>query len=305
MDMDIPSLAILIAAVEEKSLSRAAERENLVTSAASKRIAELERRAGTALLRRHGRGVEPTPAGAMLYQRAKAIVRSVQLAQDALAAYSTDGIAKIRLASNRSTVLQFLPTDISGYLKHDPEARIDLVESFSVDIPRMVSNGDVDIGIYHARSPSPGVYSLPYRKDRVGLVVPRGHPLEAKGALLLEEALDYDFLGYFPRHTFDAFLTLVSGTISRPLTVKTQVSNFEARCRMVREGLGIAVVPEGIARNYLTMMGLSLLTLNDAWAVRDFYVCVRDKDCLPAGVGRLLEYLSRCAAMEQHFQKPR
>jgi len=39
--------------------------------------------------------------------------------------------------------------------------------------------------------------------------------------------------------------------------------------------------------------------------VRDFYVCVRDKDCLPAGVGRLLEYLSRCAAMEQHFQKPR
>ncbi|MNK86066.1 LysR substrate binding domain protein [compost metagenome] len=139
----------------------------------------------------------------------------------------------------------------------------------------------------------------------MGLVVPRGHPLEAKGALLLEEALDYDFLGYFPRHTFDAFLTLVSGTISRPLTVKTQVSNFEARCRMVREGLGIAVVPEGIARNYLTMMGLSLLTLNDAWAVRDFYVCVRDKDCLPAGVGRLLEYLSRCAAMEQHFQKPR
>jgi DNA-binding transcriptional LysR family regulator len=167
--MDIASLAILIAAIEEKSLSRAAERENLVTSAASKRIAELERRAGTALLRRHGRGVEPTPAGAMLYQRAKAIVRSVQLAQDALASYSMDGIAKIRLASNRSTILQFLPTDISGFLKHDPDARIDLIEAFSFDIPRMVANGDADIGIYHARSPSPGVLpALPQGPCRTG-----------------------------------------------------------------------------------------------------------------------------------------
>ena len=42
--MDLASLEILVAAVEEKSLSRAAERVHLVTSAASKRISELERR---------------------------------------------------------------------------------------------------------------------------------------------------------------------------------------------------------------------------------------------------------------------
>ncbi|MBB1631930.1 MULTISPECIES: LysR family transcriptional regulator [Cupriavidus] len=303
--MDIGSLEVLIAAVEEKSLSRAAERENLVTSAASKRISELERQVGTALLVRHGRGVEPTPAGAMLYQRARAIVRSIKLAEEALATYSTDGIAKIRLAANPSTILQFLPTDISGFLQSAPDSRIDLIEALSFDIPRMVSNGDADIGIYHAEAPSPGVFSLPYRSDRVGLVVPRGHPLEAKGSLQLEEALDYDFLGYFPRYTFEAFLQLVSSTISRPLTVKTQVSNFEARCRMVREGLGIAVVPEGIAKNYLSMMGLSLLTLTDAWAERNFYVCVRDRQSPPAGTAKLLDYLSQCATMERHYQRAR
>ena len=63
--MDLSSLEILIAAIEEKSLSRGAERVHLVTSAVSKRITELERRLGTTLLRRHGRGVEATPAGAM------------------------------------------------------------------------------------------------------------------------------------------------------------------------------------------------------------------------------------------------
>jgi hypothetical protein len=32
---------------------------------------------------------------------------------------------------------------------------------------------------------------------------------------------------------------------------------------------------------------------------------VRDRDSLPSGVARLLDHLSRCATMEQHFLKPR
>lgn len=79
--IDIPALKIFVSAVEERSLSKAAEPENLVTSPASKRVAELERHLGCTLLHRHGRGVEPTAAGALLYQRAKAIRRSVQLTE--------------------------------------------------------------------------------------------------------------------------------------------------------------------------------------------------------------------------------
>ena len=104
--LDIPALEIFVAAVEEKSLSKAAERENLVTSAASKRVAELERHLGRTLLHRHGRGVEPTSAGALLYQRAKAILRSVQLTEQAINGYSLNGQATIRLASNPSTIQQ-------------------------------------------------------------------------------------------------------------------------------------------------------------------------------------------------------
>ena len=95
--MDLSSLEILIAAIEEKSLSRGAERVHLVTSAVSKRISELERRLGTTLLRRHGRGVEATPAGAMLYQQAKAILRNVAQARELLGAFSDSGAPKLRL----------------------------------------------------------------------------------------------------------------------------------------------------------------------------------------------------------------
>ncbi len=289
--MDLVSLEILVAAVEEKSLSRAAERVHVVTSAASKRISELERRLGTTLLLRHGRGVEPTPAGVVLYQQAKMILRTVAQARDSLTAYSSGGVPSIRLVANSSTVLQFLPKEISSFARKMPAARVDLLEAFSYDVPRMVADGQGDIGIYHAEHPASGVVSVPYRRDRIGLVVPVGHPLSRRKGMRFNDALDYDFLGNFPRHSLDEFLTLAGATVTRPVRVRAQVSNPEARCAMVREGLGLAVMPEDIAGHYVERMGLVVVPLSDPWAERQLFVCVRDRQALSPQVKALLEHL--------------
>lgn len=274
---DIPVLEAFVAAVEEKSLSRAALRENLVTSAISKRIADLEANLGKILLLRHGRGVEPTPVGSLLYQHAKAILRNVKLTEDAINEYDSDGRAKIRLLANPSTMLQFLPQAIGKLFKKDDRTSLDLVECHSYDIPRMVAEHKAEIGIYHADQPATGVISYLYKKDRVGLVVPNDHALADRTELYLEDALDYDLLGYFPRHSFDQFLAYVGSTLSRPPSVKLRVANFETRCKMIREGLGVGVVPEKIAESYLQSMGLKWLRLKDEWAERQFYMCINDK----------------------------
>lgn len=289
--MDIPALKLFVAAVEDKSLSRAAERVNIVTSAASKRIIELERRLGVVLLHRHGRGVEPTPAGTMLYQRSKAILRNIKLAEEAISEFAPTGIAKIRLVANRSTMLQYVPTLISRFLKRTPDTRIDLLERLSFDIPRLVAEGEADLGVYHSIRPAPGVTSYPYVSDQVVLVVPRGHPLEARGSLFLEEAVDYDFIGYFPRHSFEAFMELAEQSLTRPLNVLVQVTNFEARCTMVREGLGLAIMPEQGARMHAARLNLSCLRLKDAWSVRQYFLCARNASNLSQPVSDLLDYL--------------
>ncbi|ANN74910.1 LysR family transcriptional regulator [Bordetella bronchialis] len=291
--MDLSALQTLVAAIEERSLAKAGEREHLVTSAASKRIAELERQIGTALLVRHNRGVEPTPAGAALYHKAKAILTSVRTLEDLCEEFSPDGIPKIRLAANRSAIIEFLPGDIRAFQAVSPRSRLDLVEAYSGDIPRMVSDQEVDIGIYHAVGAAPGVVSHPYRSDRVVLVVPLGHPLAGAGALHLDDARAYDFLGYFPRHSFEAFMELVGPTLTGPLNVKIQVANYEARCRMVREGLGIAVMPEPIADTYLALLGLVKIPLRDAWAKRQFYVCARDRAHMRPTAGELFDFLTQ------------
>jgi len=71
MRFDIETLRLFIFVIEGGSISAASERGNVVVSAVSRRISDLERAAGTPLLHRRSRGVEPTPAGVALYRRAK------------------------------------------------------------------------------------------------------------------------------------------------------------------------------------------------------------------------------------------
>ena len=291
MKIDLPGLQMLVTAIELKSLSKAAEHENLVTSAASKRISELERQLGAILLTRHGRGVAPTPAGVALYHRAKSILRSVELAQACVAEFGPGGMPRIRLAANRSAIVQYLAHTLSQYFAERPDAQLDLQERYSYDIPRLVNEGDTDLGIYHALAPALGVHSVPYRQDKVGLVVPLDHPLAQRDEMLLEEAVEYPFVGYFPRHSFEAFLSLAERSLSHPLKVRIEVSNYEARCQMIREGIGIGIMPEQIAASYLTAHGLKTIRLLDDWAQRQFYLCTRSREELAPPVLTFLEHL--------------
>jgi len=290
--MDITSLETLVAVIEEKSFSRGADRVHLVASAVSKRIACLERESGVTLVQRNRRGVEPTPAGIVLYQQAKSIVLNLRRTKETLATFSSNGLPKIRLAANSSAILQFLSQDISSFSSVAPHTRIDLIEAFSFDIPRLVASGESDIGICHSSRPPPGVTSKLYRSDTLVLVVPHGHPLEVKRQLKLEAALDFDFLGYFPRRSIEAFMELAGTTLSRPPEVKIQVSNYEARCQLVSQGLGIAIIPSTIAQRYASHLGLSLLPLIDDWASRQLYTCVPEHITLSPDVRQLFDHLT-------------
>ena len=296
--LDTHLLDLFVSVIEKKSLTQAGRDMHLVVSAVSKRMDELEPQVGRTLLKRHGRGIEPTAAGDLLYLHAKSILRSLRAANQALAEFDSTGVRKIRLLANQTSILQSLPAEIAGFLAGRANTSIEMIEGHSVDIPAMVHDGHADVGIYHAPHPAAGVLSTPYRQDRIGLVVPNGHPLKARGAVFFEEALDYPLVGNFPRHSLDLFLELAGASLSRPPTVVLSVSNFEARCHMVKEGIGIAMLPDDVARRYLGPLGLSLVRIDDAWAQRQFYACMRAQHSGDSHAGSLLAHL--CSLEVRH-----
>jgi DNA-binding transcriptional LysR family regulator len=60
---------------------------------------------------------------------------------------------------------------------------------------------------------------------------------------------------------------------------------------MVKEGVGVAMLPEDIAQRYVSFLGLGLLRIEDRWAERQFYGCIREADADSSYVRGLLMHL--------------
>ena len=114
--LDPVSLRLFRAAVQERSLAQAAEREAIALSAASRRIAELKARLGTALLRRHDRGVAPTAAGEVLMTYLDSLFDLLDRTGADIDTFASGTRGVVRLYANMSVVSGVLPEALAGFL---------------------------------------------------------------------------------------------------------------------------------------------------------------------------------------------
>jgi DNA-binding transcriptional LysR family regulator len=82
--MDLRQLRYFVAIYENRSLSRAAQACNVAQSALSLHMSNLETDLGSPLFIRLPRGMAPTAAGVLLYEPARAILRSIHAAEEDL-----------------------------------------------------------------------------------------------------------------------------------------------------------------------------------------------------------------------------
>jgi DNA-binding transcriptional LysR family regulator len=66
------------------------------------------------------------------------------------------------------------------------------------------------------------------------------------------------------------------------LRYRIRLRTFESICLAAGAGVGIAIVPETVARRYRRKLPVSVVPLADAWARRDLSVCIAaSRDVLP------------------------
>lgn len=77
--------------------------------------------------------------------------------------------------------------------------------------------------------------------------------------------------------------------------MSARLRDFDAICRMVAAGVGIAVVPEAAARRCAQSMPLTLLAIRNSWANRRLVICARSFKSLPKPAKFLVEHLRKVA----------
>lgn len=295
-DFDPLTLRLFVAVCEEGSLAAAAAREALVPSALSKRIAALEAELGLPLLQRGRRGIAPTPAGEALLRQARELLALMARLRAELADFGSGVQGSVRVMASVSVLAEQLPDDIAGFLAQHPAVRVNLDERLSPEIVRSVREGGADVGVLWDRPDLRGLQARPYRRDHLCVALPAGHALAGAQALRFEQTLAHPAVGVAPGGLMDALLRRQAALAGRTLDYRIQVSSFEAACRAVVAGLGLAVLPREAAEPQAG--ALRLVPLRDDWAERRFVLCSRPDADLSTATRLLLDHLQQQAAGE-------
>ncbi|WP_341318879.1 LysR family transcriptional regulator [Paraburkholderia sp. IMGN_8] len=289
--LDLTSLRLFVAVCQEQNIARAAEREFIASSAVSRRIAEIEALIGLPVIQRQSRGITVTPVGETVLRYAQAIIGNIEQMSAELSRFSSGAKGRVRVVANLSSIVQFLPEDVAAFGRAFPEVSIELEEENSADVLRIVDEHGADFGICNAVAGSEAFEQVPYREDRLAVLVPGGHRLADASRVTFDDLLGDSFVGLRSESALTQLLTQQAANAGRRLDVKIRVSSLDALCRMVHAGLGIAIVPEQVGLLYLNALDVRLLALGDAWAARRLVMIFKARDQLSASAAALVGFL--------------
>ena len=291
--IDLTSLRLFVTVCQERNIARAAEREFIAPSAISRRIAEIEAIIGLPVIHRESRGISITSVGETVLRHAQAVIASIEAMGAELSLISSGTKGKVRLVGNLSSIVQFLPEDIAAFQRVFPEVDIDLEEQSSSNVMRSIQENTADIGICNAIAGTEQFEQLPYRTDRLFLMVARSHGLSHATTVGLSDILNENFVGLDDESALTQLLAQEALNLGSKLNIKIRVGSLDALCRMVHVGLGIAVVPQQIGEMYLNTLDVKLVPIHDAWAVRQLIIIFRHREQLTATATSLMNFLVR------------
>ncbi|MFT3755363.1 MAG: LysR family transcriptional regulator [Pseudoxanthomonas sp.] len=122
--VEIADMAALVAVVETGGFTAAAQRLGTTKSVVSRRIAELERELGAALLDRTSRSVRSTEVGAVYYAKCVRILEAVESAHDFVAGHQQQVKGRLHIAVPEALAGVFLPL-LDAFAAQYPDVLVD------------------------------------------------------------------------------------------------------------------------------------------------------------------------------------
>jgi DNA-binding transcriptional LysR family regulator len=296
MRFDLVDLQLFLHVSEAASITHGALKSNMALASASGRIRKMEELAGSALLERTRRGVTLTPAGRAMAHHARLVLHQVADMTAELSEYRGGMKGRVRMQANTSALSEFLPETLRTFLADHPGIDLDLEENSSYQIVRSVTAGFVEIGIVADIVEFGDLHTYPFATDRLVVVAPKTHAAAARRRRAFRSLLDYEFVGLPATNALQQHIGQRAIQAGRPLKLRVRLSSFDAVCRMVGNGIGLAIIPETAARRCARAAAVRILDLTDAWAIRQLHICVCAPDELSTPARMLMEHLRKYGA---------
>jgi DNA-binding transcriptional LysR family regulator len=247
--MDLKQLECFIAVAEERHFTRAARRLNIVQSGLSQTIRMLEDELGGPLLVRSTRRVDLTPAGKVLLKEAALVLAAAREAR--LAVTQVHGLARgqLRIGSIQSLApFVDLPASLGRFRNRFPGIDVQLLLDGATPLLDEVNEGRLDLVFTQPGETGAGMETRMLACEDVVIVCSPSHPLADGPATNMLSLLDETFVDLKSDWGMRRLLDRGFAALPGARTTAFEVNDISTLLDLVAQGLGIALVPESIAR---------------------------------------------------------
>ena len=288
--LDLRHFRLVLAVAEARSLTSAARRLRLTTSALSHQLRQLEDIANTRIFFREGKSMRPTRAGEMLIQTAQRVLEIVYEAEDQLR-YGLDLNAElIRLCAHCYTGYHWLPAVLRTFNQSHPGADVRIVPEETYRPFTALRENRVDLVLSFDPSPDDGLVRQLLFRDDLLLFVSSDHRLARHKFVGLQE-LKHEHLILYSHHLNDTYLArqhLFPSNI-RPKRY-TSITLTEGILEMVRANLGVTVLARWAAQT-ANRDGILAKRLTRSGLRRNWYAVTRERPAKNSAMAVLIEKL--------------
>ncbi len=248
--MELRDLIYFLACLDEGHLTQAARRLHVAQPTLSHAIARLEAEAGEPLLERPRRGrpkLGATAAGKLLEQRARRAVSEVQAFADDLSALRGVVRGRVRIGSMQTLNSTLVPRPLARFALQHPEVQISLHTLAAEAIPTAIVEGHIDLGLI-AGAPATALEELevePLCSEELVAIVRSDDPLAGRRRVPLRLLADRGFVMVLPGTFTNGLIVEACRQAGFAPKVLLRLESGEAIREVVREGLGITILPAG------------------------------------------------------------
>lgn len=216
----------------------------------SRAMAQLEVELGfTLFVRGHGSAL-PTAEGEAFAREVEGTYAGLEHLRQAANAIRERGTGPLRVACQPALASRLLPRAVRALLVEHPGARVAVHVPGPDTIWSWAASGQCDLGLARPRSGHAGVEAEPFLTVEAVCALPRGHKLVRRRTIRVEDLAGESLIAGAPGLFQEAVAARFAGAGLEP-RFDLSAQYTAARCGLVAEGLGLAVVDPLPARELI------------------------------------------------------
>lgn len=294
--MEFKQLESYAAVVRYNSFTKAAENLYISQPTISTHIRALEEELNVRLIMRTTKNIEVTAEGMKLYNYA---INLLELRDRMMQECAADAKRIIHLGASTIPSAYVLPEVLPKFGKLNPNAYFAIHQSDSRTVIDGLADGIYDVGLIGMPCEKETLVCESFCRDRMVIITPvTEHFLQLQKRKetpiteLFREPVILREKGSGSKKSADLFLEQM-GLSDEQLNISARVNDPEAIKNLVAGGLGISVISERAARNFLEEKRLLKFELPNCSNTRDLYVVYRRDQGSRAYIRDFVEFVCK------------